>query len=358
MTYGLPMSTPRRPLHDTYPALGRQLPHVCLADLPTPVRDASGPAGRVLLKLDGSTSSLYGGNKVRKLEYALAQAKSHDCTAVATFGAAGSNHATATAMHAQAQGLHCVTFLSRQRMTPWLASNLRRQLHSNAHIVFVDGNRSQREQQARDFLHTYAHKTWQIPMGGSSVIGTLGYVNAGLELAEQIRDAGDSPPDRVYVPLGTMGTAVGLALGFACARLPTQVMAVRVVHETVGSEALAIRLFEKTARLMRRLDSAVPQIDFDPKLLRIRNAFFGVGYAAATQAGREALDYAKAHWSLSLETTYTGKTVAAMLHDMRQADAPARPLLWCTYSDSIPVPPLADDWAQRLPSPLQRYVDS
>ncbi len=346
-----------RPLHATYPTLARHLPHVALADLPTPLRTAHGPTGQVMLKLDGATSSLYGGNKVRKLEYALAQAKSHQCTAVATFGAAGSNHATATAMHAHAQGLECVTFLSRQRMTPWVAENLRRQLHYNATMVFVDGNRAEREQQARDFLNTYAHKTWQIPMGGSSLSGTLGYVNAALELAQQIRASDLSLPDRIYVPLGTMGTAVGLALGLACASLPVQVVAVRVVHESVGSEALAIRLFEKTARLMRRLDPSVPELTFDPARLRIRNAFFGGGYALATDAGRAALAYANTHWSLSLETTYTGKTVAALLHDLQQEDAPTRPLLWCTYSDGAPAPPMVDDWQDRLPEALHRYMD-
>ncbi|MEO1575704.1 MAG: pyridoxal-phosphate dependent enzyme, partial [Pseudomonadota bacterium] len=176
------MTTHARPLHDRFETLARRVPHVPLALLPTPLVTRDGPLGACLCKLDGQTHDLYGGNKVRKLEYVLAQAQRHGAARVATFGAAGSNHATATAVHARALGIGCVSFLSRQRPTRFVAANLKRQLSAGADIVFVSGDRAQREAQARAYVNRLDGRTWRIPMGGSSPAGTLGYVNAGLEL--------------------------------------------------------------------------------------------------------------------------------------------------------------------------------
>ena len=308
----------------------------------------------LLAKLDGDTSELYGGNKVRKLEYLLAQAQRHGCERVATFGAAGSNHATATAVHAHRLDLRCTTFLSRQRTTPWIEDNLKLQLQSNADIVFVEGTRAQREQQARRWIHKYRERVWRIPMGGSSIAGALGYVNAGLELAAQL--SGKTPPDRLYVPLGTMGTAVGLAVGLALAGARIPIHAVRVVHETIGSAATAIVFFKRLTRLLTSLDPTIPRLTFDPALFIVREEFFGAGYAHATDAAIVALAHAKDHWNLALETTYSAKTLAALLADQRSVSAPNSPLLWCTYSshkqdeDDRPVGLAA------LPEPLHRYM--
>ena len=101
--------------------------------------------------------------------------------------------------------------------------------------------------------------TWVIPMGGSSWLGSVGYVNAGLELAAQI-EAGDiDRPDRIYVATGTMGTAAGLALGLALANIDCRVQAVRVSHDSIANRERMDRLLHKTAMLMHRIDPRVPQ---------------------------------------------------------------------------------------------------
>lgn len=348
--------TSDRPLHTHYPRLAAALAHCPLAELPAPVRPLARP-GNVWCKDDGGTHALYGGNKVRKLEYVFGQAQRHGCTQVATFGAAGSNHATATALHAQRLGLRCINFLSRQRHTPWLASNIKRQLASGARLVFVDGDRLQREQQARDVLDATAHKTWLIPMGGSSVAGTIGYVNAAFELRAQI-ERGDLPlPQRVYAPLGTTGTVVGLALGFAAAQLPVDVIAVRVVHETIGSAALAARLYARAARALHRLDPQFPRLATDPPRLQVRDEFFGAGYAVATDQARAAVDFAAQHWDLKLETTYSGKAAAALLADRRNG-ATDRALFWSTYSAPVATPELQPAQRAALPAGLEPYLTS
>ena len=114
-----------------HPELGRRLGKEQLATLPTPVRRVSynSPGGRqaIHIKCDDLTGTIYGGNKVRKLEYALLPARVRGKQRVATFGAVGSNHALATALYARSLGLECTCFLSHQSPSPEIADTL--QMH-------------------------------------------------------------------------------------------------------------------------------------------------------------------------------------------------------------------------------------
>ena len=112
-------------LADAWPRLAQQLPKIGLADLPTPVESKSVRLGndtfQVSVKRDDLTGRLYGGNKVRKLEYLLQRARTRRAERVATFGTVGSNHALATALYARELGFECTCFLSHQAATPTIA---------------------------------------------------------------------------------------------------------------------------------------------------------------------------------------------------------------------------------------------
>lgn len=329
-----------RALDKAFPLLASRLPIAPLADLPTPIRGLAIARCRLAVKCDDRSNDVYGGNKVRKLEYLLGDALARGCSTVATFGAAGSNHATATAIHAHALGLNCINLLSRQRSTPWVAGNLRRQIAADARLVFVDGDRAQREAQAQAVLDAETGPVALIPMGGSSPLGTVGYVNAGLELAAQV-EAGDLPaPERIYLPLGTMGTAVGLALGVALGGLASKVIAVRVVHESVGSRELAPGLYAGLCELLLGIDPSLPLPAFAKLPLTIRDDQFGGGYALATDAAKAAVEFADTNWELALETTYSGKALAALLADRDKGELDDKSILfWNTYSSGAAAAP-------------------
>ena len=91
-----------------FPKLARHVPHIQLGSWPTPVTRMPGleQGCAIYIKNDGSCAPLYGGNKVRKLEFLLAEAIRRGCREVLTFGVAGSNHALATALYAEQQGLY------------------------------------------------------------------------------------------------------------------------------------------------------------------------------------------------------------------------------------------------------------
>ena len=129
-------------------------------------------------------------------------------------------------------------------------------LQIGTEIVRYGGAYAKRMKTLRE--HLWGRSAWVVPAGGSSWLGTIGFVNAGLELAEQVLAGKIDCPDRVYVATGTLGTAAGLGLGLAAAGLGTEVHAVRVSHTSIANEEILHRLVAKTAKMMRLRDETVP----------------------------------------------------------------------------------------------------
>lgn len=342
------------------PAIGEQLPKFAIADLPTPVTTQRLSLGRrifdVAVKHDEATSNLYGGNKVRKLEYLLRRASDRGARRVATFGAVGSNHALATAMHANELGLGCTCFLSHQRATPNVARtlNMHRQLGTEIHRW---GHGVDAVALFRKYLQ--GRGTWVIPLGGTCWLGAVGFVNAGLELARQVADGVVERPDRIYIACGTMGSAAGLALGIAFAGLESTVHAVQVVDDPFGSERRMRRLIDKTRSILNRMDATFVADDCHDRVTW-RGDFLAGGYAHVDDKTAAAVQFARDELGLSLETTYTGKAMAAMLHDLQSGDDKAAcSLFWNTY-DAKPLPVSAGRPARlhNIPAEFAGYFDA
>ena len=323
-----------------FPTLGERLPKLRLANLPTPVERHSlhTPAGtrEILVKRDDLTSALYGGNKVRKLEYLFRRAVDRKATRVATFGSVGSNHALATAIHACDVGLGCTCFLAHQARTPKIPHVLNMHRHLGTEVIRYGGDVDTLPLFRKYLQH---RKTWVIPLGGSSWLGAVGFVNAGFELAAQVAGADLPCPDRIYIANGTMGSVAGLLLGLAAAGLPTEVHAVRIVDSCISNATALDRLLRKTAHLLNRLDPAFQARVADRVRLRWRDEFFAGGYARFDEATNRAVKLAREGAGLQLETTYTGKAMAALVHDLQLPDYEGQNyLFWNTYnSRALPV---------------------
>ncbi len=304
-----------------------------LGDLPTPVSsgliDTGSKQHAVAIKHDDVTGAAYGGNKLRKLEYILQHARNKGAQRVATFGTVGSNHAVATALYATRAGFECTCFLSHQSLKPGLDNALRFHLQNGTEIVRYGGNRGARVATMRKYAQ--GRDAWVVPIGGSSWRGSVGFVNAGLEFAAQV-EAGDLPrPARVYVATGTMGTTAGLALGLALSGLDIEIQAVRVTEEMVANEFALHKLMNKTATMLHAIDPAFP-VDLAQKTsVRFRNEFVGDGYGRTNAATERAIEVARDELGMSLESTYTGKAMAALLHDVSTGfEEPV--LFWNTFS--------------------------
>ncbi len=344
------------PLFERFPGTAALSRHE-LCDLPTPVEpfELEVRAARLRVKRDDRTARAYGGNKARKLELLLGDALDRGARAVITFGAYGSNHALATAVHASAAGLEPHVVLSPQAPGPFAARTLRAHAGLGTVIHPVDGwdgsreaVRVRRELAERDGVEPYV-----IPMGGTNALGALGYVNAALELVAQCEEAGERPPDAVYVAGGTIGTAVGLAVGFALVGARTRVQAVRVTPAEVCNVEVARSVAEGCIALLRQHDVSVPGIGFAELAFSLRDEFFEPGYGVPTADALAAVR-AAAGAGVPAETTYTGKALAALFADSAAGVLDgADVLFWDTYN-SRPLPPAGD--VALLPGPLRAYV--
>ena len=355
---------------ERYPTLARSLPHVALGSFPTPLErldallaaiDPCSSLAELHVKDDGRSSATYGGNKVRKLELVLGEALRRGAREVLTFGFAGSNHAAATAVHASALGLRSISMLLPQADAPYVRANL---LVSDGVGAELHGYDSVPELSAGVVAQMARHRVragrWPfvIAPGGSSPLGTVGFVAAAFELAAQLEKSGISAPDWLYVALGSGGTAAGLALGLAAAGLPTRVVAVRVTELKHSSPRKIASLWNDTASLLRALDPAFPASRFDDRRIVVRDEFFGGGYAVPTPATEEAIRLAHAHAGLHLDPAYTGKALACLIADARRGDlAEKRVVFWNTYS-AVDLGALkARGMVSRIPERLRRYVE-
>ena len=327
------------PLHDRFPGT-KALAHVELAALPTPIQALPELARQfglrsLFVKRDDVSGEAYGGNKVRKLEFLLGQALAEKRKTVITFGARGSNHVRATAVYGKQLGLRIHAILTPQPPTSYLEANLLADRAAGATLHFVE---SQQEALARgiglqiELARSDGGEPFVIPFGGTVPRGTIGFVNAAFELATQIERDEMPKPDLVYVPLGSMGTASGLAIGFSALGLPIDVIGVRVVPAEIASLVRARQIMTEALALLNESDLGFPRLRPESVGLRVREGFFGDGYAQPTAEAHEAVDLAAAQ-GLRLETTYTGKALAAVVADARNNQLIDKTVLfWNTYN--------------------------
>jgi len=186
----------------------------------------------------------------------------------------------------------------------------------------------------------------------------VGYVNAAFELRDQIARGELPEPDRIYVALGTMGTAVGLMLGLKAAHLKSEVVPVRVVSEQLASMRKLTGLFQKTNSYLCSLDPSFPRFELSESHIDIRSGFLGEGYAYFTVEGMDAVRrMRKTEW-VKLEGTYTGKTLAALMDDVQKHDLRGRVVLfWNTYNSRDFSDRISDVDYRQLPPSFHGYFE-
>jgi D-cysteine desulfhydrase len=176
-----------------------------------------------------------------------------------------------------------------------------------------------------------------VPTGGASPLGTLGYVNAALELRGQIA-AGELPePDWIFVPLGSGGTAAGLVLGAKLTGLRTRVAAVLVTDILPPSAERLAKLAARSLAILRQRAADVPPVPLAAADFTIVPGYVGPGYGVPTDAARRARDLMEELEGVHLETTYTAKCLAAMFEAVRAPEYRGGCVLfWNTYSSIDP----------------------
>jgi D-cysteine desulfhydrase len=288
----------------------------------------------VWLKDDGAYS-LHGGNKARKLEWLLADARRRGKRTILTGGALGTNHGLACALFARELGMRTVLVLVPQPETEHVARQLERIRASGAELHFPRGV-VRAYAVAASLMLRRATAPWRLPYflppGGSTPLGCVGYVEAGLELGRQV-EVGELPePSHVVVALSTGGTAAGLLVGLRLAGLRSRLVAVVVNDLTRVNARTVARLARHTLHLLRRGGAELAELELGPDDLNLERGWLGGGYGHETPEGRRAVDLLREREGVALEPVYTAKAMAALLDLNRRASFGDGPVLfWQTY---------------------------
>jgi 1-aminocyclopropane-1-carboxylate deaminase/D-cysteine desulfhydrase-like pyridoxal-dependent ACC family enzyme len=328
-------------LFKSYPLLKEKLPYVSLGNFPTPVEKLKNMGKEIglnnlYIKRDDLSGAVYGGNKVRKLEVILGSTIKTGAKEVLTFGFAGSNHALATSIYAHKLGLRSISMLFPQPNAHYVKKNLLMSYHSSAELHQYPNKLSMGPGIIYQFLrHRLKYKNFPevIPPGGSSVLGTAGFVNAAFELKKQIENNIMPEPDYIYIALGTMGTAAGLLLGLKASDIKSRIIAVRIIDKKIANIEKVKELFHKTNYYLNSLDKSFPVFEFPSNQIEIDHDFIGKQYALFTKEGMQAVHKMNDAEGIKLEGTYTGKTFAALINDAREKNTADDVILfWNTYN--------------------------
>jgi len=298
---------------------------------PTPVdclERLSSASCTLWVKRDDLSDPVYGGSKPRKLGPLLEDARSRGATRLVTVGAVGSHHVLATGVFGKRAGMAVEAAVLPQPESAHVLSTVRASLGQG--VVLVPA--ASYAEAARHLAARVAAGAYLIPAGGSNLLGTLGFLVAAAELAEQVRAGVLPEPDLVVLPLGSGGTAAGLAAGLHRAGLRTRVLAVAVAEP--------VKLFRHKARALAKQLSEPAQHATVLARLEVDRRYLGAGYGCPTSDTRHATDEA-ARVGLTLDDTYTAKAFAAALGRVALG-AERHVLFWHTLS-SAPLGPLLVD---------------
>ena len=279
------------------------IPKLSLGIFPTPIRRADNISRllntNVFIKRDDLTGLGLGGNKVRKLEYLLADAREKHAEVVFTTGGAQSNHAMLTAAAAGRLGMKPILILKKRGVTDRVGNQLLEHL-MGTEVIFMDTDSYEDIYREMDRLGAeLGVPYYKIPCGGSNALGTLGYVDCAAEIRDQRIHF-----DYIVCAEGSGGTLAGLALGAKLFLPGTKVCGMMV--DTDPFDEITPRLMRESAALLGE-SLEISRRDFE-----LRN-LCGPGYAIPSEEGNRAISLLAAEEGIFLDPVYTGKAFAGLL---------------------------------------------
>lgn len=348
------------PLFEAYPALQR-IPWVQLGDWPTPITEATkfaeqnGLAGWYVKREDLSHAER-GGNKLRGLEFLLAQAAQRNARTLLAVGASGSQHLSRTAWHGRNLGMETTALALKQPPADYARRNLLAGLAAGA-TYLPAGYVTLVPKLVWNWLKHNSRRgsrpVFYIPPGGTSPRSCVGHVNAVMELKRQIDDGLCPEPDYLYAAMGSIGTTVGLGLGCKLAGLKTQIVGVVVSYRWYCTPARWARLARRTLRLMRRFDLSVPDLSIEPSDLTVIGTALGNGYAHFSKSSMKLAEQFHDCEGIRLDGTYTAKTLEGAMQFIHSSGLQDKiHLFWHSFQDT---PEMNDLETDKLMPQLNRF---
>ncbi len=287
-----------------------------LAQLPTPIEKISCSllprSGALWVKRDDLTGTLTSGNKIRKLEFLLSEARGEGCDSVLTCGGIQSNHARTCAAAAASLGMNCHLFLRGGADAP-LEGNLflDRVLGADLHFLSAEDYSRRRDQLMQEFadrLIREEHRPYIIPEGGSNSLGSFGYILAAEEIYHQVRQAA-LPVKGLVCAVGSGGTYTGLWLGTRLLHWDIPVWGINICDSAAYFQERILGEMERAVRRFR-----LP-VTIRPEEIRIVDGYVFSGYSQAPAEIHLCIRRLAAETGLILEPVYTAKAFYGMVQE-------------------------------------------
>jgi D-cysteine desulfhydrase len=350
-------------LFERYPLLKEKLPHTSLGEFPTPIEKLERlgqaiHAPKLYVKRDDLSGKLYGGNKIRALEFLFGDAIRAGHKQVIALGYPASCQALAQAIYARELGLQSTAFLfpqirsqqARQHLLVYQSINA--DVRSTIPMIFP-------------FLLSHRLKYGHFPklLEASTPLGMIGYVNAGFELKEQIEQGLIPEPDMVYISVATMGTIVGLMLGFKAAGLKSQIIGIedggRIMGRKVATPPNMAKLFRETNELLHSNDSSFPIFEITESAFYTRTGYERQKDSLMTSSGVQAMAQAKELENLQLDEMFTANAFSALLEDGKAGRFHDKTVLWWnTYNSRDLSPQISSVDYRKLHKSFHQYFES
>jgi 1-aminocyclopropane-1-carboxylate deaminase/D-cysteine desulfhydrase-like pyridoxal-dependent ACC family enzyme len=331
-------------LYKEYPGLAEAIPRAELGNWPTPLQPLKNLSAflggsSIYIKRDDLSHSLYGGNKIRKLELILADAEKRGCHDIITAGGLGSHHVLATAALGKAYGFKVIGLFFCQPVTERVRENLLLEHSFGTEMHFVKDYPGLVFGYIRFYISSNmaGRKPLLLMPGGSSDLSTIGYINCVLEIQEQLKPSGKPEPAAIFTAAGTGGTAAGLLAGLALCGTGTKLHAVRVVRPEILSASRITGLASGALNRLAKQNIKAADIDqasLDGKL-KLETGYLGQGYGFSTDKALEATNLFRELEGIELEECYTAKAAAALIdycRATRQIDG--RPVIFIHTASS------------------------
>lgn len=296
-----------------------------LGHFPTPFeplealsRSLGGP--KLFIKRDDCTGLAFGGNKTRKLEYLLADAVAQGSDMLVTAGGIQSNHVRQTAAAARRAGLGCIALLEAPAFTPdpvfYQSGNRLLDEVFNCQCVYLAAGQPDLNAKAQEYCNTLRSQgkaPYFIPVGGSNVVGALGYMSAAEELLQQT-EANGQALDRIVLGTGSAGTQAGLVMGLRDAGVHTKVTGI-AVSGTASEKISAVH--DLCVQIGGYLGGVTaPEINE----ILVSDEFVGPGYGQPTNKTIEAINLTAQTEGVLLDPVYTGKAMAGLIQMVRSGE--------------------------------------
>ena len=338
-------------LFDVYPNLEGKVPWISiLTGIPSDVDRLTKlenylklKDGEIYIKRDDKDHKIYGGNKLRKFEFIFGEVLKKKKKGIITLGGLGTNHGAACAIVAKELDLKCELFLSLQPLSWHVQRSLLLYNYFGAKLHFT---KKFELGVLKSILFRMVHpKYYLMSIGGSPIfgigtpLGSIGFINAIFELKNQIDEGILPEPDIIFVAAASTGTSAGLTAGCKLLGLKTKVYPVNVSRDLVVNPKNLIKIANKSIEYLRKRDKSIPNVQVNKGDFDMIKGYLGTNYGVKTVKGQKAVDLVYElegkKLGFKLETTYTGKAMAAMLEFLEKEENKSKKVLfWNTYNSN------------------------